>query len=126
MRGYVAWLATKVSVLIFAVAIFSAFIVFLAMEQNFERLDGLAKAAEGLCQTIDTLAASPYPAEAFVDLKGIDKIAANASGRYIAVSSGANTVERAVVSRLTNASLDGPQRVRLNTSNGLVEITKWS
>jgi hypothetical protein len=126
MRGYAAWLATKVSVIIFAAAIFSAFLAFLAFEGNFEAVDGLAKKAEGLSQAIDALAASPGAAEVFLDIDGVDSLKTNASRRYITLVSGANSADRAVVTNLTDGTIASPQRIRLNYSNGIVEISKVS
>jgi hypothetical protein len=40
--------------------------------------------------------------------------------------SGANSADRAVVTNLTDGTIASPQRIRLNYSNGIVEISKVS
>jgi len=74
MKGFAGWLASKISILLFAILIFSAFAYYLSVQTEFQQQDTVEKQAENLARTIDSISSSPYYMETNYTLAGITKL----------------------------------------------------
>lgn len=124
MKGFVAWLSSKFSILLFAVVVFSAFFVFFGMQSNFAYLDDQARDAESIARIIDSVCASPFPMETTWPLSQGSElvISSNNSHYYLELYRSGQQIQKAVHCRVENATVSNVTSVTIRKTRTGVSV----
>lgn len=126
-KGFVAWLSTKIGVLIFATIIFASFFFIYAAIQNIEAVDDLNKITENAARIIDSAAAAPGYFQTTIDLENIDRLEINthpvSGNKYIQLNRGTNSGRKNLYSNVTNVVINNPTHISITNNYGIIIVS---
>ena len=123
-KAYVAWLSTKLSVLLFAIMLFISFFLFYTFQSNFQSLDTLHKTTENLARTIDSVCASPFPIETKFTLQDISQLETRKKGDlyYVTLVKDYNAT-KSVHCVVEETLINNPTQITIKKDNGEVKVS---
>lgn len=126
-RGFAAWLASKLSVLMFATAVFAVFAYYFGFVQDFQKKDEFAKTADNIARFVETVGSAPYALTAQMSVEGVSRMSqGNTNNELVIEMQGTNLVGHKKLSVTLNSfSLPNPTKISVErTSQSTVTITR--